>query len=124
MTRFPLRRERSCSAEADRRQRLYDRYYSLARLRERAEAVLERSPFNDLWLGLCQTFQLFNDVPGENPLGIPPLNGDLFSYRAMPDLEGTRLPNHELLLAMRHLCLFREKGVQQRVNYSALDGCS
>jgi hypothetical protein len=107
--------------EADRRQRLYDRHYSLARLRERAEAVVERSPFSDLWLGLCQTFQLFNDVPGENPLGIPPLNGDLFSYRAMPDLEGTRLPNHELLLAMRHLCLFREKGVQQRVNYSALD---
>jgi hypothetical protein len=107
--------------EADRRQRLYDRYYSLARLRERAEAVVERSPFSDLWIGLCQTFQLFNDVPGENPLGIPPLNGDLFSYRAMPDLEGMRLPNHELLLAMRHLCLFREKGVQQRVNYSALD---
>jgi hypothetical protein len=107
--------------EADRRHRLYDHYYSLARLRERAEAVLERSPFSDLWLGLCQMFQLFNDVPGENPLGIPPLNGDLFSYRAMPDLEGTRLPNHELLLAMRHLCLFREKGVQQRVNYSALD---
>src|ERR1019366_9442849 len=107
--------------EADRRQRLYDHYYSLARLCERAEAVVERSPFSDLWLGLCQTFQLFNDVPGENPLGIPPLNGDLFSYRAMPDLEGTRLPNHELLLAMRHLCLFREKGVQQRINYSALD---
>jgi hypothetical protein len=107
--------------ETDRRQRLYDCYYSLARLRDRAEAVLERSPFSDLWLGLCRTFQLFNDVPGENPLGIPPLNGDLFSYRAMPDLEGTRLPNHELLLAMRHLCLFRERGVQQRVNYSALD---
>ncbi|MGO9272658.1 MAG: Eco57I restriction-modification methylase domain-containing protein [Terriglobia bacterium] len=108
-------------AEADRRQGLYDRYYSLARLRERAEAVVERSPFSDLWIGLCRTFQLFNDVPGENPLGIPPLNGDLFSSRAMPDLEGTRLSNHELLLAMRRLCLFREKGVQQRVNYSALD---
>ncbi len=107
--------------EADRRQRLYDRYYSLARLRERAEDVMERSPFSDLWIGLCKTFQLFSDVPGENPLGIPPLNGDLFSYRAMPDLEGTRLPNHELLLAMRRLCLFREKGVQQRVNYADLN---
>jgi len=36
-------------------------------------------------------------------------------------LKGTELFNHELLRAIRHLSLFKDANVQQRVNYSALD---
>lgn len=107
--------------EADRRRRIYEHYYSIARLRTLAERVLEEAPYEDLWLGLKQTFRLFNDVPGSNPLSIPPLNGELFSSRATPLLDGTHVYNHDLLRAMRHLSLFVHDKVRQRINYAALD---
>lgn len=107
--------------QADRRQRIYDTCYSVRRLRERADQIFEESPYHDLWQGLQKTFALLSDGSGSNPLGIPPLNGDLFSPRAMPDLEGTHLHNHHLLKAVRRMSLFEEKGIQQRVNYGALD---
>lgn len=110
------------SAAADERhQRIYDDFYSVGRLRERAEGIVEQTAFGDLWIGLKQTFSLFSDARDTNPLGIPPLNGELFSYRAIPDLEGTQLHNHDLLKAIRRLSLFREEKVLHRVNYSALD---
>jgi hypothetical protein len=107
--------------DAERRQRIYDDFYSVGRLRERAEGIVEQTTFSDLWIGLKQTFSLFSDARDANPLGIPPLNGELFSYRAVPDLEGTQLYNHDLLKAIRRLSLFREDKVLHRVNYSALD---
>ncbi|MCI0720510.1 MAG: N-6 DNA methylase, partial [Acidobacteria bacterium] len=67
------------------------------------------------------TFSLFSDTRDQNPLGIPPLNGELFSYRAIPDLEATQLYNHDLLKAIRRLSLFREDRILHRINYSALD---
>ena len=106
---------------AERHQRIYRDYYSVSRLRERAEAIVERTAFSDLWLGLKQTFLLFSDKRDSNPLGIPPLNGDLFSDQATADLNDTQLHNHELLVAIRRLSMFDDRGVQQRVNYSALD---
>ncbi|MCI0724150.1 MAG: hypothetical protein L0338_35100, partial [Acidobacteria bacterium] len=72
---------------SERQQRVYDDFYSVDRLRERTEGLVEQSPFSDLWIGLKQTFSLFSDTRDQNPLGIPPLNGELFSYRAIPDLE-------------------------------------
>jgi hypothetical protein len=106
--------------EADRRQSLYDRYYSVGRLRALAEKPIEASTFGDLWIGLQQTFYLFEDGDS-NPLGIPPLNGDLFSAIAVRDLQGTHLYNDVLLAAMQRLSLFEDHRVRQRVNYSALD---
>jgi hypothetical protein len=106
---------------AERHQRIYRDYYSVSRLRERAEGIVEPTAFSDLWLGLKQTFLLFSDTQETNPLGIPPLNGDLFSHRSTADLDDTQLYNHELLLAIRRLSVFTDRGVQQRVNYSALD---
>ncbi|PYV74934.1 MAG: restriction endonuclease [Acidobacteria bacterium] len=106
--------------EADRRQSLYDRYYSVGRLRTLAEKPVEASTFGDLWLGLQQTFALFEDGDS-NPLGIPPLNGDLFSAVAVKDVQGTHLYNDVLLAAMQRLSLFEDHRVHQRVNYSALD---
>ncbi|HKS74941.1 MAG TPA: hypothetical protein VJQ82_17170, partial [Terriglobales bacterium] len=106
---------------AERHQRIYRDYYSASRLRERAEGIVEPTASSDLWLGLNRTFLLFSDTQESNPLGIPPLNGDLFSDTATKDLNDTQLHNHELLLAIRRLSVFTERGVQQRVNYSALD---
>jgi hypothetical protein len=106
--------------EADRRQNLFDRYYSVGRLRNLAEKAIEPSTFGDLWIGLQRTFTLFEDGDS-NPLGIPPLNGDLFSTLAVKDLQGTHLYNNALLAAIGRLSLFEDHRVRQRVNYSALD---
>lgn len=107
---------------ADRNQKIYDEWYSVTRLRERAARIVEASPFGDLWIGLKQTFSLFEYGLDANALGIPPLNGDLFDEkRAIPDLAQAELHNHELLLAIRHLSLFKAGTAFQRVNYSGLD---
>ncbi len=108
-------------ADADRLQHVYDQHYSVTRQRERAEHIFEKSPYGDLWLGLKKTFRLFSESETGNPLGIPPLNGDLFGPFAMPDLEATHLLNHDLILAIRKLSLFEDNKVRRRVNYAALD---
>jgi Eco57I restriction-modification methylase len=107
---------------SERNQKIYDEGYSIGRLRDRAAHIIEESPFRDLWIGLLQTFSLFEYGLDANALGIPPLNGDLFHQtHAVPDLAGTSLYNHELLRAVRHLSMFKVDGITQRVNYSALD---
>lgn len=106
---------------AERNQSVYLENYSVGKLRERAEGMLDDSGFNDLWVGLTQTFRLFSDSNDTNPLGIPPLNGDLFSHTTIPDLESAQLSNFDLLRAMRWLMLYREGNAQQRVNYAALN---
>lgn len=110
------------SEHADRNQKIYDEWYSVTRLRERAARIVEASPFCDLWIALKQTFSLFEYGLDANALGIPPLNGDLFDEkRAIPNLAQAELHNHELLLAIRHLSLFKAGTSYQRVNYSGLD---
>jgi len=104
----------------ERRQRVYDEHYSLRRLRDLAEQSIEESPYGDLWVGLQRTFGVFTNGQ-ENPLGMRPLDGDLFGPTAIPDLEQTGLSNHELLLALRRLSVFREAGAVVRVNYAGLD---
>lgn len=107
--------------DSERRQHLYDNYYSIARLRNLAEASIEQSKFGDLWIGMQQTFRLFEDAADANPLGIPPLNGDLFSYIAVKDIQDTHLYNDDLLYSIHRLSLFDERRVLQRVNYRDLD---
>jgi Eco57I restriction-modification methylase len=111
----------SIGASAVRNQSIYQDNYSIGKLRERAEGLLEDSGFDDLWVGLTQTFKLFADSNDTNPLGIPPLNGDLFSHATIPDLETAQLSNLDLLKAIRWLMFYRERNVRQRVNYAALD---
>lgn len=107
--------------ESERRWKIYQANYSVQRLRLLVEKHVEQSTFGDLWLGLKRTFKLFEDGDS-NPLGIPPLNGDLFGYHAIEDLQPTHLYNDDLRQALRHLSLFRnENGALQRINYSALD---
>jgi hypothetical protein len=111
----------SIGENANRNQTIYRDYYSIGKLRERAEGVLDDSGFSDLWTGLTRSFRLFADLNDTNPLAIPPLNGDLFSGTTIPDLEGAQLSNLDLLKALRWLLFYREKNVQQRVNYAALN---
>jgi hypothetical protein len=111
----------SIGESAARNQAIYQDNYSIGKLRERAEGLLEDSGFGDLWVGLTQTFKLFADSNDTNPLGIPPLNGDLFSLTTIPDLETAQLSNLDLLKAIRWLMFYRERNVRQRVNYAALD---
>jgi hypothetical protein len=111
----------SIGESAVRNQAIYQENYSIGKLRERAEGLLEDSGFSDLWVGLTQTFRLFADSNDTNPLGIPPLNGDLFSLTTIPDLETAQLSNLDLLKAIRWLMFYRERNVRQRVNYAALD---
>lgn len=114
----------SLGDNAEHNQKIYDEWYSIARLRDRASQIVEESPFGDLWQGLQRTFSLFEYGLDANPLGIPPLNGDLFDQkRAIPDLTSTELCNHDLLLAVRRLSIFKDekRGPWVRVNYSHLD---
>src|SRR5436309_1699362 len=56
-------------------------------------------------------------------LGVTALGGDLFGSGAIPQLEGTRLHNAELLRATYALSIYEDPDskVLRRVNYSALD---
>lgn len=55
----------SSSHDFQHRYAIYRYHYSLNRLRERAEHVVEASTFSDLWLGLQRSFALFSY---DNPL--------------------------------------------------------
>ncbi len=101
---------------------IYQRYYSITRLRDicaRPYTVSWRH--DDLWQGLLTTFALFADEGTGAKLGLSPLNGGLFGPDAMPALEDSRLVNGVLLKALRNLSLFQDQNVTRRVNYAALD---
>ena len=102
-------------------QAVYDRYYSVTRLRDRAERYFAGDGHGDLWEGLAQTFQLFRDENAARKLGLSPLNGELFGSAACRDIEGAFCPNESFLAAMRHLSTFDDDGIRRRVNYAHLD---
>jgi len=105
--------------------RIYTEYYSVDRLRLRAEKLSwRREGFQDLWQGLKASFRLFEgDVDNWRGamLGLSPLNGDLFGTGSLPALADCGLDNHDFLTAMRHLSLYEQKGQFRRVNYAAID---
>ena len=103
---------------------IYDRYYSLQRLRRLSEKrYLADRRKHDLWLSLLATFRLFEaDGPGHK-LGIAPLAGDLFSPDAIGLLGRCTLGNDVLLGCLRSLGLYQHPDTRQiiRVNYAALN---
>ncbi|WP_250122221.1 DUF559 domain-containing protein [Chroococcidiopsis sp. CCMEE 29] len=102
--------------------RIYLEYYSLTRLRNLAERPsYRREGFQDVWQGLRVTFRLFDENWRGEALGLSPLNGDLFGSKTLKHLDEYAIDNHELLLAIRHLSLYEQKGQSRRVNYAALD---
>ena len=104
--------------------RVYDRHYSVSRLRERAERWLANSHAHesDIWEGLKQTFLLFRDDSTASKLDMSALDGELFSRAACQDLEQARCDNRSMLKAMLNLSTFMDEGgVRRRVNYAGID---
>lgn len=106
-----------------RLKRIYLQFYSIARLRKLCEnRYVYESQFNDLWQGLVQTFQLFEAGGNGKKLGIQPLDGDLFSYTAIKDLQECLISNKLLLECVRNMNEFRdEKKNLVNINYRSLD---
>ena len=121
---------------SDERVAVYQRYYSLAALRDRCERYFAGDEHHDLWLGFMQTFRIFRSRQDAEPLGLAPLVSELFGALACADLERAACGNEALLQAMLNLSTFlddadgggRRRGrrassraVRRRVNYAALD---
>ena len=104
-----------------RQQAVYDRYYSITHLRERAERYFAGDTHADLWAGLAQTFRLFRDDNAAHQLGLSSLNGELFGRDACRDIESASCTNEAFLAAMLSLSTFDDNGVRRRVNYAHLD---
>lgn len=106
-----------------RLKKVYLHFYSIARLRKLCEnRYVYESQFNDLWQGLVQTFQLFEASGNGKKLGIQPLDGDLFSYNAIKDLQECLISNKLLLECVRNMNEFRdEKKNLVNINYRSLD---
>lgn len=103
--------------------KIYVQFYSIARLRKLSEnRYVYEAQFNDLWQGLVQTFQLFEAGGKGEKLGILPLDGDLFSYNAIADLQESLINNKLLLECVRNMNEFRdEKKNLVAINYRSLD---
>ncbi|MCO5206227.1 MAG: N-6 DNA methylase [Anaerolineae bacterium] len=112
------------SAASAEKSHFYRDYFSISRLRQLADTPLSAPErFDDLYLGLRTLFHAFHDEKLAAQLGVPPLNGQLFSGDETPDLGVALLTNRDLLHAVRLLSWFtpQDERVQRRVNYAALD---
>ena len=103
------------------RQRIYDRYYSISNLRNRAEQYSAGDTHSDLWIGLAETFRIFRNEESAQALGLSPLNGELFGSDACKDIEEASCTNEDFLRAMRALSTFNDDSIRRRVNYAHLD---
>lgn len=92
-------------------------FYAIARLR-RLAAQRRGTRHGDLYAGLRVTFACLEK--GEPSLGIPALNGFLFSPETLPDLNGCKLANDALLSAIRGLCYTEENRILRPVDYRNL----
>ena len=102
-------------------QNIYQRYYSVTGLRERAERRYAGDNHGNLWQGLAQTFRLFRDPIAAAAMDLSPMNGELFKESTCRDLETSFCPNEGFLDALRNLSTFRDGDVTRRVNYAHLD---
>ncbi|MFD7244145.1 Eco57I restriction-modification methylase domain-containing protein [Streptomyces massasporeus] len=108
---------------ADERQReAYERYFSSARLRERARRR-QGTAHGDQYEALRIVLDALGTEGGRPELGLPGLGG-LFSHReADAPLDGLKLSNESLLAAVRHLAQVRDVGARRwrAVDYRHLD---
>ena len=103
---------------------IYDRYYTLQRLRRLSEKrYLADRRKHDLWLSLLATFRLFDASGPSLKLGLPPLAGDLFDRDTIGPLGFCTLANDLLLDCLRSLGLYQhpDSGQVIRVNCAALN---
>lgn len=95
---------------------LFERGYSLKRLRDRAVRRSAHDRHHDLWEGLKRVW--LGLAEGEPRLALPALSG-LFASSQCPSLDGARLENRHLLAALFHLAWLRDApgGPLTRVNW-------
>ena len=107
--------------------RIYERWYAIGRLRERAEIHRGADPHGDLWRGLVTLFRTLDDVDQARHLGLAALDGDLFAAPTCCNLEQAQIRNDHLLEALWHLSTFEERegrrgtGTRRRVRFAGLD---
>ena len=104
-------------------QDLYQQYYAASRLRALSESryLWQRQHF-DLWMGLLETFRLFESGNFGEKMGIKPLGGVLFNSETLHYLKQCQVSNHDLLKAFNFLNEFMdERGQRVKINYSSLD---
>ncbi len=107
------------ASERFARQR-YAQYYSMGRLRRMAGLRLG-TRHSDLFRAVWLVMEQLGGEVGCQALGLPALNGFLFSsQRSLPDLIGCALENASLLAAIRALAFTEEKGIRRTVDYKNL----
>ncbi|WP_420077170.1 Eco57I restriction-modification methylase domain-containing protein [Streptomyces sp. JL3001] len=106
----------------ERQREAYERYFSSARLRERARRR-QGTAHGDQYKALRIVLDALGTDGGRPELGLPGLGG-LFSHReADAPLDGLKLSNESLLAAVRHLAQVRDVGARRwrAVDYRHLD---
>ena len=110
-------------AKICRWQEIYKANYAASRLRHLSELrYLRQKQYYDLWLGLVDTFRLFETGGFGEQLGIKPLGGMLFDSDTLHYLRSCTISNKDLLEAFDALNKFTdENGQPVKINYSSLD---
>ncbi len=98
---------------------LYNQYYSTAKLRYQADRQLG-TRHADLFYGLKLVMEKLGLDDGCPELGLPGLNGFLFSPEALTNLKGCQLANYALLAAVRHLAYTESSRTRRIIDYKNL----
>jgi len=105
-------------------QKIYREFYSIGRLRFQASRRrADEKKHRDLWVGLRQTFRLYENGELGAKLGLRPLGGDLFRPGSLNKILDAELDNESLMEAFYGLGNFHDSrtGALVRVNYGALN---
>ncbi|QBR08986.1 SAM-dependent DNA methyltransferase [Streptomyces sp. S501] len=109
--------------KADERERgAYERYFSSARLRERARRR-QGTAHGDQYEALRIVLDALGKEGGCPELGLPGLGGLFSPKEADAPLDGLKLSNESLLAAVRHLAQMRDPGARRwrPIDYRHLD---
>ena len=99
---------------SDEARKLYASGYSVSKLRDRSVKRSAHDRFADLWESTKVVFRALRT--GEPRLGLPALSG-LFDAEQCPNVDGARLENWGLLVAIFRLGWLRESSGLARVNW-------
>ncbi len=102
---------------------IYRQNYSINRLRQLSEKMyFVDLQAQNIWSELLVNFSIFENETVSNLFGIGALDGDLFSYNAIEELNNCKLLNHDILEAINMLSVFKNpNGPNSRINYKLLD---